>query len=212
MNPNTSTVLKPRRGRPPKVDRQFDDTRQALIRSGLEVLTETGYLAAGIDAVIKNIAVPKGSFYHCFKSKEAFGLAVLAAYGDFFAHKLDKFLLNDAVPPLERMAAFVRHAGFYPLCFPNGFLFSGGFGLGGGGGGGGYAPAAGAIASDASPQALAQVFWIGWEGAVMRARLVQSAAPLNQYWDFFAHSMTTKTPAQDGASADNPLPTRNTLS
>ncbi|TXU57421.1 TetR family transcriptional regulator, partial [Klebsiella pneumoniae] len=74
------------------------------------------------------------------------------------------------------------------------------------------AQAAGAIASDASPQALAQVFWIGWEGAVMRARLVQSAAPLNQYWDFFAHSMTTKTPAQDGASADNPLPTRNTLS
>jgi AcrR family transcriptional regulator len=58
------------------------------------VLTETGYLAAGIDAVIKNIAVPKGSFYHCFKSKEAFGLAVLAAYGDFFAHKLDKFLLT----------------------------------------------------------------------------------------------------------------------
>ncbi|PVW33277.1 TetR family transcriptional regulator, partial [Klebsiella pneumoniae] len=56
MNPNTSTVLNPRRGRPPKVDRQFDDTRQALIRSGLEVLTETGYLAAGIDAVIKNIA------------------------------------------------------------------------------------------------------------------------------------------------------------
>ncbi len=50
MNPDTSAVLKPRRGRPPKVDRQFDDTRQALIRSGLEVLTETGYLAAGIDA------------------------------------------------------------------------------------------------------------------------------------------------------------------
>ncbi|HGO4458283.1 TPA: TetR family transcriptional regulator, partial [Klebsiella pneumoniae] len=26
MNPDTSAVLKPRRGRPPKVDRQFDDT------------------------------------------------------------------------------------------------------------------------------------------------------------------------------------------
>lgn len=69
MNPNTSTVLKPRRGRPPKVDRQFDDTRQALIRSGLEVLTETGYLAAGIDAVIKNIAVPKGRFIIALKAK-----------------------------------------------------------------------------------------------------------------------------------------------
>ncbi len=234
MNPNTSTVLKPRRGRPPKVDRQFDDTRQALIRSGLEVLTETGYLAAGIDAVIKNIAVPKGSFYHCFKSKEAFGLAVLAAYGDFFAHKLDKFLLNDAVPPLERMAAFVRHAGqgmekfqfrrgclvgnllqeapLLPETFPQRLMAILSGGARGGGPRGGEARPAGAIASDASPQALAQVFWIGWEGAVMRARLVQSAAPLNQYWDFFAHSMTTKTPAQDGASADNPLPTRNTLS
>ncbi|WP_375378303.1 TetR/AcrR family transcriptional regulator [Klebsiella pneumoniae] len=270
MNPNTSTVLKPRRGRPPKVDRQFDDTRQALIRSGLEVLTETGYLAAGIDAVIKNIAVPKGSFYHCFKSKEAFGLAVLAAYGDFFAHKLDKFLLDDAVPPLERMAAFVRHAGqgmekfqfrrgclvgnllqeapLLPETFPQRLMAilaawesrvarwrrdrhatrprttppptppppppAGGGGEGGGRGRRRFlsSPPAGAIASDASPQALAQVFWIGWEGAVMRARLVQSAAPLNQYWDFFAHSMTTKTPAQDGASADNPLPTRNTLS
>ncbi|MCP6553604.1 TetR/AcrR family transcriptional regulator, partial [Klebsiella pneumoniae] len=80
------------------VDRQIDDTRQAMIRSGLEVLTETGYLAAGMEAVIKNIAVPKGSFYNCFKRKEAFGLAVLAAYGEFFAHELDKFLLKDAVP------------------------------------------------------------------------------------------------------------------
>ncbi|HBV6848535.1 TPA: TetR family transcriptional regulator [Klebsiella pneumoniae] len=212
MNPDTSAVVKPRRGRPPKVDRQFDDTRQALIRSGLEVLTETGYLAAGIDAVIKNIAVPKGSFYHCFKSKEAFGLAVLAAYGDFFAHKLDKFLLDDAMPPLERMAAFVRHAGqgmekfqFRRGCLVGNLLQE--------------AP----LLPETFPQRLmailaawesrvAQVFWIGWEGAVMRARLVQSAAPLNQYWDFFAHSMTTKTPAQDGASADNPLPTRNTLS
>ena len=49
MNPAISANMKPRRGRPPKANRQFVDTRQALIRSGLEVLTETGYLAAGID-------------------------------------------------------------------------------------------------------------------------------------------------------------------
>ncbi|THU21416.1 TetR family transcriptional regulator, partial [Klebsiella pneumoniae subsp. pneumoniae] len=109
-------------------------------------------------------------------------------------------------------ANVLQHPPFYPDSFPHGFLAPRGAGGAGGGGGGRPPRAAGAIASDASPQALAQVFWIGWEGAVMRARLVQSAAPLNQYWDFFAHSMTTKTPAQDGASADNPLPTRNTLS
>jgi TetR/AcrR family transcriptional repressor of nem operon len=111
MSNETVVAQKPRRGRPPKVERAFTDTRQELIRSGLAVLTETGYLSAGIDAVIKNIAVPKGSFYHCFKSKQEFGMAVLAAYGSFFAHKLDKFLLDGTLPPLERMAAFVLHAG-----------------------------------------------------------------------------------------------------
>jgi TetR/AcrR family transcriptional repressor of nem operon len=45
------------------------------------------------------------------------------------------------------------------------------------------------LARITAPSQPAQVFWIGWEGAVMRARLVQSAAPLNQYWDFFAHNI-----------------------
>ena len=210
------------------------DTREHLLATGERLCMHRGFTGMGLSELLKTAEVPKGSFYHCFKSKEAFGLAVLSAYGDFFAHKLDKFLLDDAVPPLERMAAFVRHAGqgmekfqfrrgclvgnllqeapLLPETFPQRLMailaawesrvarcLR-------------EAQAAGAIASEASPQALAQVFWIGWEGAVMRARLVQSAAPLNQYWDFFAHSMTTKTPAQDGASADNPLPTRNTLS
>jgi TetR/AcrR family transcriptional repressor of nem operon len=42
------------------------------------------------------------------------------------------------------------------------------------------------------------VFWSGWEGAVMRAKLFQSADPLNQYWEFFLYSITKITPAQDG--------------
>ena len=207
-------VQKPRRGRPPKVEREFTDTRQELIRSGLEVLTETGYLSAGIEAVIKNIAVPKGSFYHCFKSKQEFGLAVLAAYGTYFAHKLDKHLLNRDMPPLERMTAVVLHAGqgmakyqFRRGCLVGNLLqetpllpeefpvqlkailtewetrvarcFT-------------EAQALNVIPADASPDQLARVFWSGWEGAVMRAKLYQSADPLNQYWEFFLHSITKK--------------------
>lgn len=214
MSSDAPVAQKPRRGRPPKVERPFTDIRQELIRSGLEVLTETGYLSAGIDAVIKNIAVPKGSFYHCFKSKQEFGLAVLAAYGTYFAHKLDKFLLNNAVPPLERMTAFVLHAGtgmakyqFRRGCLVGNLLqeapllpdefparlkaileewetrvadcFT-------------EAQAQGTIAAAASPQKLARVFWSGWEGAVMRAKLFQSADPLDQYWEFFLHSIAKK--------------------
>ncbi|AGN84709.1 TetR family transcriptional regulator [Enterobacter sp. R4-368] len=213
MNGETAARQKPRRGRPPKVERDFTDTRQELIRSGLEVLTETGYLSAGIDAVIKNIAVPKGSFYHCFKSKQEFGMAVLAAYGDFFAHKLDKFLTDTQRSPLQRMAAFVHHAGqgmakydfrrgclvgnllqetpLLPEAFPARLkailadwetrvatcLDE--------------AKVCGELPPDAASRELARVFWSGWEGAVMRAKLFRSVEPLDQYWEFFHHSITT---------------------
>ncbi len=63
-------ILKKRgRGRPPKVERAFSDTKQELIRSGLEIITEYGYISAGIDTIVKNVQVPKGSFYHYFKNK-----------------------------------------------------------------------------------------------------------------------------------------------
>lgn len=214
MNSETAALAKPRRGRPPKVERDFTDTRQELIRSGLEVITETGYLAAGIDAVIKNIAVPKGSFYHCFKSKQEFGMAVIDAYGRFFAHKLDRFLLDTQLAPLQRIAAFVLHAGqgmakydFRRGCLVGNLLQE--------------TPLLpetfperlqailqewesrvarcldeaklrGELATDAPASELARQFWSGWEGAVMRAKLFRSVDPLNQFWAFFRHSITAK--------------------
>lgn len=212
MNYTEPTQQKARRGRPPKVERTFNDIREGLIRSGLEVITETGYLSAGIEAVIKNIAVTKGSFYHCFKSKEEFGIAVLSAYGAFFAHKLDKFLLDPQRSPLSRLEAFVDHAGkgmtkydfrrgclvgnllqetpLLPATFPERLqailadwesrvsrcLEE--------------AKLSGELAPEASTMALARLFWSGWEGAVMRAKLFRSVEPLNQFWAFFRTSIT----------------------
>ncbi|WP_163009315.1 TetR/AcrR family transcriptional regulator, partial [Pseudomonas viridiflava] len=60
-------AVQPRRpGRPPKVDRDNLETRETLLRRGLEVLTEQGFSATGIDYILKEIGVPKGSFYHYF--------------------------------------------------------------------------------------------------------------------------------------------------
>ncbi|WP_352298521.1 TetR/AcrR family transcriptional regulator, partial [Pseudoalteromonas sp. 20-MNA-CIBAN-0454] len=72
-SPHTSTTEKPRRGRPPKISRDNPDTRAELIRSGLEQLTEQGFASSGIEPILKKVGVPKGSFYHYFASKEAFG-------------------------------------------------------------------------------------------------------------------------------------------
>ncbi|MDD2856614.1 MAG: TetR family transcriptional regulator C-terminal domain-containing protein, partial [Desulfuromonadaceae bacterium] len=43
----------------------------------------------------------------------------------------------------------------------------------------------GDISADADCQQLAATFWIGWEGAILRAKLEGSPYPLDLYADFF---------------------------
>nr|WP_241016654.1 helix-turn-helix domain-containing protein [Enterobacter hormaechei] len=33
---------------------------------------QNGFLSTGVDAIVKNASVPKGSFYYYFKSKEEY--------------------------------------------------------------------------------------------------------------------------------------------
>lgn len=195
-----TTTPKPRRGRPPKVARDFPDTREALIRCGMEILTEQGFMSTGIEAVLKRIGVPKGSFYHYFESKEAFGQAVLERYGAYFARKLDRWLLQDEVPPLQRLRDFVEDAkaGMAKYEFRRGCL------VGNLGQEVAILPESfrdqleatlcdwqrrlaaclqlakerGQLRADTDCAGLAAFFWIGWEGAVQRARLVRNGAPL----------------------------------
>ena len=106
----TSLITKPRRGRPPKVARENYDTRAELIRSGLEHLTAFGFTSSGIEAILKKVGVPKGSFYHYFASKEAFGETVIAHYNRYFSDKLDMHLLNTDSSPIGRLQHFLDDA------------------------------------------------------------------------------------------------------
>ncbi|MDN6298629.1 MAG: TetR/AcrR family transcriptional regulator [Halomonas sp.] len=198
-----TTSPKARRGRPPASPRNTPDTRTALIRSGLEALTEQGFMASGIDGVLKRVGVPKGSFYYYFASKEAFGRAVMQHYGTYFAYKLDKHLLDESRRPLHRLDAFVAdaRAGMERHQFRRGCLV-GNLGQEVGGLPDGYrqwlqttlddwqqrlarclkeAQTAGELSETADCDRLAEAFWIGWEGAVMRARLERSARPLDTF-------------------------------
>lgn len=177
--------------------------RELLLRAGLEVLTEKGFSATGIEEILGRVGVPKGSFYHYFDSKEAFGLALIERYGEFFARKLDRHLGNSALSPLARLSAFVddARAGMARHDFRRGCL------IGNLGQEMGSLPEsfrarlretfadwqarfarclleaqqAGELAGDADAAQLAAFFWIGWEGAVLRAKLEQSATPLELF-------------------------------
>lgn len=202
-----------RRGRPPKNASDNVDTRSALIRSGIEVLTEQGFASAGLDGILKRVGVPKGSFYYYFSSKEAFGYAILEHYGAYFAKKLDRHLLNDTLPPLLRIRAFVADAkqGIKLHDFQRGCLV-GNLGQEVNGLPQGYrvclqatltdwqyriavclreAQRSGDILSSADCVRLAEAFWIGWEGAVMRARLEAQTSPLDTFLDIFLDGIST---------------------
>ncbi|SNB59249.1 transcriptional regulator, TetR family [Marinobacter sp. es.042] len=201
---NQTADIKRKRGRPPKTaDSNFRDTRQTLINVGLQVLTEKGYSYTGIDEILRKAGVPKGSFYHYFDNKESFGKILIEAYGRYFAGKLDRWFQDRTLTPLQRLNAFVEDAkagmgrfeyrrgclignlGQEMTALPEGFrdllqsvfrdwehrttevLRD--------------AQQTGEIAKHLECDQMAHFFWIGWEGAVLRAKLDQSPEPLDQF-------------------------------
>lgn len=80
-----------------------DTTRGELLEHGTRLMLERGYNTTGVAAVLEAAGVPKGSFYHYFKSKEEFGLAVLRHYFRNHLDNVERFLDDPAVAPLQRL-------------------------------------------------------------------------------------------------------------
>ena len=53
------------------------DTREHLLATGEQLCMHRGFTGMGLSELLKTAEVPKGSFYHYFRSKEAFGVAML---------------------------------------------------------------------------------------------------------------------------------------
>ena len=54
--------------------------REALIFTAAKLIHEKGYNNIGIKAILDEMNIPKGSFYHYFKSKEELGLSIIDLY------------------------------------------------------------------------------------------------------------------------------------
>ena len=73
---------------------------------GLALLWKQGYNDTGIQEVLKQSGVPKGSFYHHFNSKEDFGLQILDRFAGMSVASLDRHLARTEVPAMARLEAF----------------------------------------------------------------------------------------------------------
>ncbi len=74
-----------------------------IVQAGLEIILSKGFNATGVEAILKQANVPKGSFYNFFSSKEEFGLAVIDKYLTETVEVLLPIFSDESLPPLERI-------------------------------------------------------------------------------------------------------------
>jgi TetR/AcrR family transcriptional repressor of nem operon len=181
-------------------------TRERLIEAGMAMLLRRGYNHLGIQDLLAETNVPKGSFYHHFESKEAFALAVVDRYMVAAHTALDACLTDEAHAPLERIRNFF--GAIRESYRSQGYLgcLLGGLGQELSGINDAFrkridgclsqiaaklevcfrlAIKRGDLAAGADARHLATLLVNCWEGAALRCRLLRDPAPLGEMLDFY---------------------------
>jgi TetR/AcrR family transcriptional repressor of nem operon len=81
----------------------FDDTRQHLLDTGHRMMAEKGFTSVGLNEILQTAGVPKGSFYHYFKSKELYGQALLEDYFVDYLADMERRLTLPGLTAFERL-------------------------------------------------------------------------------------------------------------
>jgi TetR/AcrR family transcriptional repressor of nem operon len=181
------------------------ETKQRLLAAGLRLMLEHGYNALGIQQILTETDVPKGSFYHHFESKQDMALQAVDLYTSMGHELLHRCLAPDGRPALERVRTFFEQlAEFYGTQGYLGCLL-GALGQELSGANEVFrkkieeclaslaAPIAecleearrgGGLPPETDTRQLADVLLNAWEGAALRSRLLRSPEPLKGVLDF----------------------------
>jgi TetR/AcrR family transcriptional repressor of nem operon len=81
--------------------------RDRILDEGLRLVHERGFANASVRDIVQAAGVPQGSFTNHFASKEAFGLEILEIYAQASRKNAAETLRNDALPPLQRLGAYI---------------------------------------------------------------------------------------------------------
>lgn len=177
------------------------NVREEILSAGLKALHARGFNATSVQDITEAAGVPKGSFYNHFASKDDLGAAVVEKYAAK-GEARRRMLQDRAIPPLARLRRYFESlvdAARYPGS-PGCLLGNFGAELSN------QSPAireqvstafgswtqtlvdvidearrAGALPRNSDPKALAAFVIDAWEGAVLRAKVEQNRAPLDNF-------------------------------
>lgn len=89
-----------------KLTKKAEATRQQILDAGHALVLRQGFVGVGLQTLLTACGVPKGSFYHYFPSKEAFGCALLEQYVADYGQRLDALLAVDTGSGRERLMRY----------------------------------------------------------------------------------------------------------
>ncbi len=87
----------------------LQDTPQHIIAIAQRIIGAKGYAAVGLTEILTEANVPKGSFYHYFKSKDAFGEAMLRQYFEDYSEEMDRILNSPDRSGAVRLLNYWNH-------------------------------------------------------------------------------------------------------
>lgn len=64
--------------------------RQIILDTAQSIVSRKGFSAVGLNEILQAAEVPKGSFYHYFNSKDAFGVVLLDTYFENYVHGIEQ--------------------------------------------------------------------------------------------------------------------------
>jgi TetR/AcrR family transcriptional repressor of nem operon len=82
---------------------ESSDVRDNILAVGQRIMSGKGFSAVGLNEILTEAKVPKGSFYHYFASKDAFGEALLSSYFDDYLADLDTILGESGLTMAQRL-------------------------------------------------------------------------------------------------------------
>jgi TetR/AcrR family transcriptional repressor of nem operon len=87
----------------------YHDTRERVLSIGESLILARGFSAVGLSEILGKAEVPKGSFYHYFKSKEGFGVALLERYFEEYDARLSGLFAAEAPGGRQLVLAYFRN-------------------------------------------------------------------------------------------------------
>ncbi len=80
--------------------------RQTILETAQLIVGRKGFSAVGLNEILQAADVPKGSFYHYFNSKDAFGVVLLDTYFDNYVQGMQQLFDQ---PGLTHCAKLMRY-------------------------------------------------------------------------------------------------------